>query len=122
MKPQAVGFDFNSARQIVRATRAYNREPRGTVAAPSPTRLRTPVKYAIVQQEIGKRNGTVLGKGTISLQVLSVGSSGDASYNDLGVVVPCYSGAAAPIAAGRLIIVEFIDGYYQVLTDFCDAN
>ena len=114
-----VGFDPAGARKIIQVTRQAERVPKSAVVPSGPPRALAPTKYAIVTKQIGAAGTGKLGAGSVSLQAVAIDDSGAATYADLGITIPCYSGASSPIAVGRVVIIAVIDGFYHVIVDFC---
>jgi hypothetical protein len=118
-------FQKNSARRIAEATRRVEATPRSLVKGTSPPRLSAGAKYAIVTTAItaAVRSTSTLGRGVGTLQLVSYDSSDNATYTSTGQSVFLYSGAVAgtgvPIAVDRLVLVDFVDGRYHVVVDYC---
>lgn len=119
------GFSPDSGRRIAQTTRRTEQTPFSRVPAPSPPRISVTAKYAIVTTAIMAANpgAMTLGKGAGKLQSIAYDASDNATYSDSGDTIPIYSGATAtggaPIPIGQLVIVEFMEGRYHVIVDFC---
>lgn len=117
-------FSGDSARRLAASTRRIEQTPRFKVDPDRPPVIATGPKYAIVTTEItaANRSITSLGKGAGMLQFVRYDANDNASYYPTGQTVPIYSGATgtnASISTGDLVIVDFIEGRFNVIVDFC---
>lgn len=115
------GYNRDASRRIEKVVRRVERSPRFKVEVPENPRISSTGKYAIVTTAIGAavRATETIGKGIGTLQIVTYDSSDVATYEAMQTGVPLYSGALAPIAVGRLVMVDVYDGRYHVVVDFC---
>ena len=116
-------LDKPSLRRVVDATRQAERNPRATPRAPRGPVINLPIKYARVTTTLKAATANGPGRGAAGLITVAYDSNDDAHYGPTGPPLPCYQfDPNSTTAAGTLVIVAFVDGRLNVLTELCPAS
>lgn len=116
-----MAWDYDSRRRIAKTTRQHELHPRGR--RPEKPKPRSPFyqnKLAITSDEIGGGGSSSLGKGTATLQLISLDISANATFAPMSYPdITVYNASASSIPSGKLIEVNLCDGIWFVVWELC---